>query len=75
MTMRNPYNKFIELKQLENRMLQHERIMAGKAKSTPEPKVLPDTGKVLNNNVIESGPDWNRPWSKQDAVNWIKSHK
>lgn len=75
MTMRNPNMKFIELKQLENRMLQHERIMAGKAKANPEPKVLPDTGKVLNNNVIESGPDWNRPWSKQDAINWIKSHK
>lgn len=76
MAMRNPNMKFIELKQLENRMIQHERIMASKAKAVPpQPKVLPDTGKALNNNIIDSGPDWSRPWSKQDAVNWIKNHQ
>lgn len=77
MAMRNPYSKFIELKQLENRMIQHERIQANKAKmqSQPQPKTLPDTGKALNNNVIENGTNWTKPWSKQDAINYINSHR
>ena len=73
MTMRSPYSKFIELKQLENRMLQHERIVRNKAVRVK--KTLPEIGKTLNNNVIDSGPDWSRPWSKEDAVNWIANHK
>lgn len=77
MSMKNPYNKFIELKQLENRMIQHERIVANKAKVQAQPvqKVLPDTGKALKNNVIDGGTDWTKPWSKQDAINYINSHR
>ena len=76
MTMRNPYNKFIELKQLENRMMQHERMIAAKQAQPPQPKTLPDTGKTLNNNTIDTGVQWDRPWSKQDAINYIhnKNH-
>lgn len=74
MTMRSPYSKFIELKQLENRMMQHERIVKNKTVA-PAKKTLPDIGKTLNNNAIESGPDFSRPWSKQDAINWIANHK
>lgn len=74
MSMRNQYSKFIELKQLENRMMQHERIVANKA-VVPEKKVLPDTGKTLNNNVIDTGIDWSKPLSKADAINLINKQK
>lgn len=72
MTMRNPYSKFIELKQLENRMMQYERIQSSKV---PQKKVLPDTGKTLNNNVIDTGIDWSKPLSKADAINLINKQK
>lgn len=73
MTMRNPYNKFIELKQLENRMMQHERIV--KNKMVPQKKVLPDTGKTLNNNTIDTGFDWSKPMTKADAIAYINKQK
>lgn len=68
MQMRNPYNKIVELKQLENRMMQHERVMASKGKKLNEPKrELPNTGKVVTNTNMNSGFDWNKPLSKKDA--------
>ena len=75
MTMRNPNMKFLELKQLENRMIQHERMVKSRtATKAPEVKKLPDTGKTLTNSTIDTGIDWNRPWSKQDAINYIRNN-
>lgn len=78
MSMRNPYNKIVELKQLENRMLQHERVMASKNRTvmaTPVKKEIPNTGKVINNTTINNGVDYTRPWSRKDAENYIANHK
>jgi hypothetical protein len=81
MMMRNPNLKFLELKQLENRMIQHERMVksrnasnASNASKVPEVKKLPDTGKTLTNSTIDTGIDWNRPWTKQDAINYIRNN-
>lgn len=76
MTMKNPFNKIVELKQLENRMLQHERMMASKSQlQHKEPKrELPNTGKVVSNSN-NSQTDYERPWSKKEAEDWIRNHK
>lgn len=68
MQMRNPYNKIVELKQLENRMMQHERVMASKGKQLNTTKrELPNTGKIVTNSNMNTGFDWNKPLSKTDA--------
>lgn len=70
MNMSNPYNKFYELKQLENRMLQHERVEASKAKLTQK-KELPDTGDIVKNtNSLNKGFDFDRPWTEADILAW-----
>lgn len=73
MQMRNPYNKIVELKQLENRMLQYERVQQSKAKTVQPKRELPDTGKVVTTNTINNGVDWSKPFSKADAVNYFKN--
>lgn len=76
MTMRNPYNKIVELKQLENRMMQHERVMAAKGKKLVEPKrELPNTGKVVTNTGMNSGVDWGKPLSKKEAEQLLAKTK
>lgn len=74
MRLRNPLNKMIELKQLENRMIQFERLQAAKAaEPKPEPKQLPSTGKVVSNNVNEQTNLWDKKsWSEKDALAYIK---
>jgi len=74
MTLRNPYNKVIELKQLENRMIQHERIASAKANTTVK-KELPNTGKVVTNAGNSTERDWSKPMSKREAELWMQSHK
>lgn len=74
MTMRNPYNKIIELKQLENRMLQHERMNATKSNTTIVKRELPNTGKVVTNGGNTAERDWTKPMSKKEAEQWLKSH-
>ena len=75
MSMSNPYKKFFELQQLENRMLLHER-MSKKADVTPkvEKKVLPNTGKVVQTNTVNSGNeiDWTKPMTKRDAEAYFR---
>lgn len=75
MSMSNPYKKFFELQQLENRMLLHER-MSNKAAAAPkvEKKVLPNTGKVVQTNTVNSGNeiDWTKPMSKRDAEAYFR---
>lgn len=73
MQMRNPYNKIVELKQLENRMLQYERVQASKQKTVQPKRELPNTGKVVTTSTINNGVDWSKPFSKQDAVNYFKN--
>lgn len=73
MQMRNPYNKVLELKQLENRMLQFERM---KAKAPVVERKLPDTGKVVANNTNEMTNIWDKKvWSEKDALNYLQSRK
>lgn len=77
MSMSNPYKKFIELQQLENRMLMHERLVAQKAEQPKiEKKVLPNTGKIVQNNKMNTGDeiDWTKPMSKRDAEAYFKKH-
>lgn len=74
MSMKNPYMKMIELKSLENRMLQHERIQAAQKKSinTNQVREIPNTGKVItNNNKQNSSIDWDKPWTKADAERYL----
>lgn len=76
MTMRNPYNKVIELKQLENRMLQHERINASKNKTIQTVKKnLPNTGKIITTNNMNSQTNYDKPWSKADAEAYMRNHR
>lgn len=76
MQMRNPYNKIVELKQLENRMLQHDRVVAAKAKvQAPQKQELPDTGKVVTNTTINNSMNWEKPMSRAEAEAYIASHK
>lgn len=78
MRMRNPMNKVIELKSLENRMLQMEKVRAAKEPSkplnaAPVKKELPDTGKIIQNANINEGFDFTKPMSEQDAIKYFKS--
>lgn len=76
MSMRNPYNKIVELKQLENRMLQHERMKAiSNVKIQPTKKELPNTGRVVSNSNNKSQLDYDRPWSKKECEEWLRNHK
>lgn len=74
MNMRNPYNKVAELRMLESRMLQHERLSVNKAKlNKPEEKKLKDTGKVIVNGNMNNTIDYSRPWTKKQAEEYIKN--
>lgn len=76
MNMRGEYNKVVELKQLENRMLQHERIMASKNKVVqPIKKNLPNTGKVVTTNNMNSQTNFDKAWSKADAEAYMRNHR
>lgn len=72
MQMRNPYNKIVELKQLENRMMQHERMVASKAKAVLPKRELPDTGKVVNNNTVNTETDYSKGWTRAEAEAYMK---
>ena len=75
MGKQNQYLKMIELRQLENRLLQHERIISSKSKPVVK-KELPNTGKVVTNQTSVSNDDiWNRPWSKKDAERYMRDHQ
>ena len=74
MQMRSPINKVVELKNLENRMMQYERAAAAKAVEPPPPekKELPNTGKVVSNNTNTETSLWDKKaWSERDALNYI----
>ena len=76
MQLRNPLNKIVELKQLENRMQLHERLAAAKAAEPPkeEPRQLPNTGKVVSQNVNEQTSLWDKKaWTEKEALAYIKS--
>lgn len=76
MSMRNPYNKVVELKQLENRMLQFERMKnISNTKIQPTKKELPNTGKVVSNSNNKSQIDYDRPWTKKETEEWLRNHK
>lgn len=76
MSMSNPYKKFIELQQLENRMLMHERLTTQKVEQKVEKKVLPNTGKIVQNNKMNTSDeiDWTKPMSKREAEAYFKKH-
>lgn len=75
MAMNNQYNKFIELKQLENRMLMFEKINKSKVgQPKVEKKVLPNTGKVAMATTVNSGErDWTKPISKSEAERLLRN--
>lgn len=77
MNMHNPYNKVLELKQLENRMLQMEKVRAAKETKplTPAPvkKELPDTGKIIQNTNMNPGFDLKQGMSEAEAIKYFKS--
>lgn len=76
MKMRSPLNKVIELKSLENRMLQMEKVRAAKEPTqplTPVKKELPNTGKIIQNANINDGFDFTKPMSEKDAIRYFKS--
>lgn len=75
MAMNNQYNKFIELKQLENRMLMFEKINKSKgAQPKVEKKVLPNTGKVAISTTVNSGErDWTKPISRSEAERMLRN--
>ena len=75
MAMNNQYNKFIELKQLENRMLMFEKINKSKsAQPKVEKKVLPNTGKVAMATTVNSGErDWTKPISRSEAERMLRN--
>lgn len=75
MAMNNQYNKFIELKQLENRMLMFEKINKSKSEQPKvEKKVLPNTGKVAMSTTVNSGErDWTKPISKSEAERMLRN--
>ena len=75
MALKNPYNKFLELKQLENRMMLHEKMMSNKSEVKLEKKSLPNTGKVVTTAGVNTGErDWSKPMTKKEAEAWIKQH-
>lgn len=75
MAMNNQYNKFIELKQLENRMLMFEKINKSKVVHPKvEKKVLPNTGKIAMTTTVNSGErDWTKPISKSEAERLLRN--
>ena len=78
MQLRNPLNKIVELKQLENRMQLHDRIQAAKAAEAvqpkEEPRQLPNTGKVVSQNINEQTSLWDKKaWTEKEALAYIKS--
>lgn len=75
MAMNNQYNKFIELKQLENRMLMFEKINKSKSEQPKvEKKVLPNTGKVAMATTVNSGErDWTKPISRSEAERMLRN--
>ena len=77
MNMHNPYNKVLELKQLENRMIQMEKVRAAKETKplapAPVKKELPDTGKIIQNTNMNQGFDFSKPMSEQQAISYFKS--
>ena len=75
MAMNNQYNKFIELKQLENRMLMFEKINKSKGEQPKvAKKVLPNTGKVAIATTVNSGErDWTKPISKSEAERMLRN--
>ena len=64
MSMHNPYNKTLELKQLENRMMQFERMHSHDSSKNK----LPDTGKQINNTSTSDTSIHNKDY-------WIKHLK
>ena len=74
MSMSNPYKKFFELQQLENRMMLHDRMTKQAVTPKVEKKVLPNTGKVVQTNTVNSGNeiDWTKPMTKRDAEAYFK---
>lgn len=75
MAMNNQYNKFIELKQLENRMLMFEKINKSKVvQPKVAKKVLPNTGKVAMATTVNSGErDWTKPISRSEAERLLRN--
>lgn len=75
MAMNNQYNKFFELKQLENRMLMFEKMNKSKAgQSKVAKKVLPNTGKVAISTTVNSGErDWSKPISRSEAERLLRN--
>ena len=73
--MTNPLSKFLELKQLENRMLIHERTSKARTANLTvrKDKALPNTGKVAVNptSTFDSSK---QNLSKKEAEAWIRSH-
>ena len=74
MSMSNPYKKFFELQQLENRMMLHDRMTKQAVTPRVEKKVLPNTGKVVQTNTVNSGNeiDWTKPMTKREAEAYFK---
>lgn len=79
MRMKNPFNKMFELRQLEQRMLQMEKVRAAKDTPAPAPtpapvkKELPDTGKIIQNSNINTGVELKQGMSEADAIRYLKS--
>jgi hypothetical protein len=75
--LRNPLNKMIELKQLENRLLIHERMQGAKTTQLNVKRELPNTGKITQNNKITNQDDLfsKTSWSKKDAERYIREHQ
>ena len=77
MRMKNPFNKMFELKSLENRMLQMEKVRAAKETKPlappPVKKELPDTGKIIQNSNINPGFELKQGMSEADAIKYFKS--
>lgn len=75
MAMNNQFNKFFELKQLENRMLMFEKMNKSKAEQPKfEKKVLPNTGKVAMSTTVNSGErDWTKPISRSEAERMLRN--
>lgn len=76
MNLSNPFNKFYELKQLENRMLQFERVQQAKNKPVLKKKELPETGNIVKNtNKLNNGFDFDKPWTMSDVMAWESANK
>lgn len=79
-SMHNPFNKIYELRNLETRMLQMEKVRAAKevkqVEVPPTPvvkKELPDTGKIIQNANINPGFDLKQGMSEAEAIKYFKS--